>query len=98
MVWRPLGLLVSVVVAGALVPGATVAASASVGVGGPLALREVLLVGNNWEGTADVVASTADLTRVGRVDVIPDREARLREIYSDPIKLGYFLGIRETVG
>ena len=24
--------------------------------------RPVLFVGNNWEGTADVVASTADLT------------------------------------
>jgi DNA-binding beta-propeller fold protein YncE len=64
----------------------------------PVALREVLLVGNNWDGTADVVASTPDLTRIGRVNVVPDKDERLREIYLDPIKLGYFLGIRESVG
>ncbi|GAB1514058.1 YncE family protein [Actinophytocola sp. KF-1] len=61
-------------------------------------LREVLLVGNNWEGTADVVASTPDLTRIGRIDVVPDKDERLREIYLNPVKLAYFLGIRETVG
>jgi DNA-binding beta-propeller fold protein YncE len=61
-------------------------------------LREVLLVGNNWEGTADVVASTPDLTKIGRVDVVPDKDERLREIYLNPVKLAYFLGIRETVG
>ncbi|MFJ8162849.1 YncE family protein [Streptomyces sp. NPDC096136] len=61
-------------------------------------LREVLFVGNNWEGTADVLASTGDLARVGRIDVIPDKEERLREIYLDPVKLGFFLGIRATAG
>lgn len=62
------------------------------------ATREVLLVGNNWAGTADVVASTSDLTRIGRLNVVPDKEERLREIYLNPIRLAYFLGIRETVG
>jgi DNA-binding beta-propeller fold protein YncE len=61
-------------------------------------LREVLLVGNNWEGTADVVASTPDLTKIGRINVVPDKDERLREIYLNPIKLAYFLGIRESVG
>jgi DNA-binding beta-propeller fold protein YncE len=61
-------------------------------------LREVLIVGNNWEGTADVVASTPDLTRIGRIDVVPDKEERLREIYLNPVRLAYFLGIRESVG
>ncbi|WAL64949.1 YncE family protein [Amycolatopsis cynarae] len=62
------------------------------------ALREVLFVGNNWDGTADVVASTSDLSKIGRVNIIPDKDERLREIYLDPVKLGYFLGIRQTVG
>ncbi|MFI7674606.1 YncE family protein [Actinophytocola sp. NPDC049390] len=88
MTWRPL-------LAAAL-------AAVSITVFAPAApaepLREVLLVGNNWEGTADVVASTPDLTRIGRIDVIPDKDERLREIYLDPVKLAYFLGIRETVG
>ncbi|MBT2405092.1 MULTISPECIES: YncE family protein [unclassified Streptomyces] len=61
-------------------------------------LREVLFVGNNWEGTADVLASTGDLGKVGRINVVPDKEERLREIYLNPVKLGYFLGIRATAG
>jgi DNA-binding beta-propeller fold protein YncE len=92
MVWRPLVLTVLAVVNMAVLASVSSAASA------PLALREVLLVGNNWDGTADVVASTADLTRIGRLNVIPDKDERLREIYADPIRLAYFLGIRESVG
>ncbi|AZM91874.1 YncE family protein [Streptomyces sp. W1SF4] len=61
-------------------------------------LREVLFVGNNWEGTADVLASTGDLARVGRINVVPDKEERLREIYLNPVRLGFFLGIRATAG
>ncbi|MET9962008.1 YncE family protein [Streptomyces sp. NPDC006326] len=61
-------------------------------------LREVLFVGNNWEGTADVLASTGDLSRIGRINVISDKEERLREIYLNPVKLGFFLGIRNTAG
>ncbi|MEV7525320.1 YncE family protein [Streptomyces sp. NPDC091371] len=61
-------------------------------------LREVLFVGNNWEGTADVLASTGDLAKVGRINVIPDKAERLREIYLNPIKLAFFLGVRETAG
>ncbi|GAA3044048.1 YncE family protein [Kitasatospora albolonga] len=57
-------------------------------------LREVLLVGNNWDGTADVLASSGDLAKVGRIDVVPDREQRLAEIHRDPIRLAYFLGVR----
>lgn len=102
MVWRPLVLAVLAVVNMAVL--ASVSSAASVSVSGvqadaaALALREVLLVGNNWDGTADVVASTADLTRIGRLNVIPDKDERLREIYADPIRLAFFLGIRESVG
>ncbi|WP_330261512.1 YncE family protein [Streptomyces sp. NBC_00539] len=65
---------------------------------GSSAPREVLFVGNNWEGTADVLASTGDLAKVGRINVIPDKDERLREIYLNPVKLGFFLGIRATAG
>ncbi|MGV9264918.1 YncE family protein [Kitasatospora sp. NPDC003701] len=58
------------------------------------ALREVMFVGNNWDGTADVIRSTGDLARIGRINVVPDKEQRLTEIYLNPVKLGYFLGIR----
>ncbi|MFJ3631460.1 YncE family protein [Streptomyces sp. NPDC090112] len=61
-------------------------------------LREVLFVGNNWEGTADVLTSTGDLAKVGRIDMIPDKAERLWEIYLNPVKLAFFLGIRESAG
>ncbi|MFJ6631216.1 YncE family protein [Streptomyces sp. NPDC091376] len=61
-------------------------------------LREVLFVGNNWEGTADVLESSGALTKVGRINVVPDKDERLLEIYLNPVKLAYFLGIRTTVG
>lgn len=57
-------------------------------------LREVMFVGNNWDGTADVITSRGDLTRIGRINVIPDKDQRLTEIYLNPVKLGYFLGVR----
>ncbi|MFI5528007.1 YncE family protein [Kitasatospora sp. NPDC051853] len=57
-------------------------------------LREVLLVGNNWDGTADVLASSGSLDKVGRIDVVPDKAERLAEIHRDPIRLAYFLGVR----
>jgi DNA-binding beta-propeller fold protein YncE len=88
MTWRPL-------LAAAL---AAVSITAFAPSAQAVPLREVLIVGNNWEGTADVVASTPDLTRIGRINVIPDKDARLWEIYLNPVRLAYFLGIRETVG
>ncbi|WP_351231123.1 YncE family protein [Streptomyces sp. NPDC002133] len=64
----------------------------------PDGLREVLFVGNNWEGTADVLESSGALTKIGRVNVVPDKDERLLEIHLNPVKLAYFLGIRMTVG
>ncbi|MDT7790053.1 MAG: hypothetical protein QOF58_8472, partial [Pseudonocardiales bacterium] len=61
-------------------------------------LREVMFVGNNWDGTADVVKSTGDFAKIGRVNVIPDKSQRLTEIYLNPIKLAFFLGIRNGPG
>ncbi|MEV5824160.1 YncE family protein [Spirillospora sp. NPDC052242] len=61
-------------------------------------LREVMFVGNNWDGTAHVIEARGDFEAIGRINVIPDKEERLREIYSDPVKLIFFLGVRITVG
>ncbi|MFJ5831727.1 YncE family protein [Streptomyces sp. NPDC093089] len=72
----------------AAAPGATASAG----------LREVMFVGNNWDGTADVIAARGDFRRVGRVNVIPDKEQRLREIYLNPVKLAFFLGVRSGPG
>lgn len=57
-------------------------------------LKEVFFVGNNWEGTADVINSRGDYARIGRINIVPDKKERLREIYLNPVKLAFFLGIR----
>ncbi|MER7720962.1 YncE family protein [Streptomyces flaveolus] len=64
----------------------------------PAALREVMFVGNNWDGTADVIRSTGDFARIGRIDVVPDKEQRMAEINADPIRWIYFQAIRNSVG
>ncbi|MER6346863.1 YncE family protein [Streptomyces sp. NPDC001595] len=64
----------------------------------PTALREVLFVGNNWDGTADVIESRGDFARIARIDVVPDKDQRMAEIKADPIKWIYFMGVRNSVG
>jgi len=61
-------------------------------------LREMLFIGSNWAGTVDVVRPQGKYRRIARLDVIPDIEERMAEIATDPVRLGYFLAIRELVG
>ncbi|MGW3990502.1 YncE family protein [Streptomyces sp. NPDC004830] len=78
----------------AAVPATAAAAPPS----SPAALREVMFVGNNWDGTADVIASSGDFGKIGRIDVVPDKEQRMAEINANPIKWIYFMAIRNSVG
>lgn len=64
----------------------------------PSDTRSVLFVGNNWAGTADVIIPRGNYRNVERINIIPDYDERMLEIYTDPVRLGYFLGIRELVG
>ena len=59
--------------------------------------RPVLVVSNNWAGTADFV-NPHNFKRLGRLNIVPDKEERLAEIAANPDRQGYFLGIRELVG
>ena len=59
--------------------------------------RSVLYVGNNWDGTADVI-QPRKFKRLARINIIPDIDERMREIQSDPERYGFFLGIRQAVG
>jgi DNA-binding beta-propeller fold protein YncE len=66
-------------------------------------LVPVLFVGNNWDGTADVIRQGGTqgqptFTRVARINIIPDINERMVEIASDPVRLAYFLLIREFIG
>ncbi|MFJ8909803.1 YncE family protein [Amycolatopsis sp. NPDC102389] len=81
-----------------LVAGLAAAMLGVVPAGASAALRQVLFVGNNWEGTADVIAPSGDYAKIARVNMVPDKDERLTEIYLNPIKLAFFLGIRNGVG
>src|ERR671914_468462 len=59
--------------------------------------RPVLVVANNWDGTADVI-DPKRYTRLKRIDIIPDIAERMAEIQADPVAHAYFLGIRQLVG
>jgi DNA-binding beta-propeller fold protein YncE len=83
--------------AAALAGLALVAGSAGPAVAAPT-LQEVMFVGNNWEGTVDVIRSSGTFAKLGRVNVIPDKDERLWEIYLNPIKLAFYLGIQSGPG
>ncbi|MCW2791036.1 MAG: serine/threonine protein kinase [Nocardioides sp.] len=60
-------------------------------------VRRAVFVGNNWDGTADVLAP-GSFERLGRINVIPDYDERMQEIATNPDRLAYFLAIREAIG
>src|SRR5688500_2638198 len=60
-------------------------------------VRRVVFVGNNWAGTADVLAP-GTFDKLGTINIIPDREERMQEIASNPERLAYFMAIREAIG
>jgi YVTN family beta-propeller protein len=80
---------------GAVFPMASIATTSQVPPEG--GTRSVLFVGNNWDGTVDII-DPEDFTRLGRINVIPDLEERQREIATDPLALGYYMAIRQLVG
>ena len=93
-----------VVVAAALMAAVTVASGAFAATGTQQSqLVPVLFVGNNWDGTADVIRqggtqSQPTFKRVARLNIIPDINERMLEIATDPVRLGYFLAIRQLIG
>ena len=92
---------VAALAAAIVVASVTPASGASVT--DPTATTPVLFVGNNWDGTADVIhqggtTSKPTFTRVARLNIIPDIQERMLEIATDPVRLAYFLAIREAIG
>jgi WD40 repeat protein len=88
-----LPLLAAVVAAILLIPNAGEAE-------GPAATAETtaaLFVGNNWDGTADVV-DPKTFEKLDHFNVVPDLQERLAEINSNPVRFGYFLAIRQLIG
>jgi DNA-binding beta-propeller fold protein YncE len=63
----------------------------------PAPPRDALYVGNNWDGTADVI-DPHSFERIARLNIIPDRDERMAEIQASPDRLAYFLAIRQFIG
>lgn len=60
-------------------------------------VRRAVFVGNNWDGTADILDPDT-FERLGRIDVVPDKDERIQEIATDPYRFAYFLAIRALIG
>jgi DNA-binding beta-propeller fold protein YncE len=84
--------------AAAALGGLLVAGAAAVPADAAAAPRQVMFVGNNWEGTVDVIEASGSYSRIGRFSVVPDRAQRLTEIYLNPIRLAFYLGIQQGPG
>jgi DNA-binding beta-propeller fold protein YncE len=95
VVRRPTAIAGIALLTGLLLTGAvtTTAATSSAAPG----LRDVMYVGNNWDGTVDVVDSHTYQV-VKHLNITPDRQQRLAEIYANPAKLAFFLAIRGEIG
>ncbi len=59
--------------------------------------REVMFVGNNWDGTATIVDAHS-FKKLGRINTIPDKAERMAEIRSNPDKLAFYLAIQQAIG
>lgn len=80
-----------------LVAGAFALAAPPVGAAKQSPTRDVLVVSNNWAGTADLI-DPETFKRLERINVIPDLEQRIAEIHADPVATQYFTLIRELIG
>src|SRR5262245_27589181 len=60
--------------------------------------REVMFVGNNWAGTASIIdAHTPEILKSG-IDLVPDKQAELTAIKTNPVKLAYYLIVQQGPG
>jgi len=87
--WRGSAFLGAVILCGALMGSPAIAVAADT--------RPALIVGNNWDGTADVL-DVPTYRRLARVNIVPDRAERFAEIMLDPVKIGVLLFTRTQVG
>ncbi len=63
----------------------------------PEGLRPAIFVGNNWDGTIDVIDGD-NYEILGRINGIPDYQERMEALWSRPKDHIVFLGIRNLIG
>jgi YVTN family beta-propeller protein len=85
-------LATSAVTAGLLTASATAASGTSAA-----PPRDVMFVGNNWDGTATVVDART-YRPIRTIDTIPDRDARMADFLTSPDKLAFYLAVQQGVG
>jgi|TARA_R100000049_G_C1951960_1_gene100508 hypothetical protein len=59
--------------------------------------RDVIFVGNNWEGMIDVIDADT-YQNIGRINGIPDKRRRMTEILFNPVRLVFFKAVRYLIG
>ena len=92
-----LGRLICIAGLAAALAGGADAWAATEGVKGQKGTEETLQVGNNWDGTADVI-DPVRFKRITRINIVPDLAIRRAEIMSDPVETGFYLGVRQLIG
>lgn len=66
------------------------------GVMAKLKKREVMLVGANWGGTADVVDART-YEKLKTLDIVPDKAQELKDIFTNPLRLALYLAVQQVV-
>lgn len=59
--------------------------------------KPVVFVGNNWDGTVNVF-DAQNYSKIGLINVVPDKTQRMTEILLSPIKLVAFQAVRNLIG
>ena len=59
--------------------------------------RMVMVVGNNWDGTATVV-DAATRKKLATIDIVPDLDEELQAIATTPDRLAFYLAVQQGVG
>ena len=84
----------------ALVAGLAGAGAAVIGpaTAAPSGFRDVMWVGNNWDGTATIVDERSPRVLKSGVNLIPDKQQELQDIYLSPDRLAFYLLIQQGPG
>jgi hypothetical protein len=59
--------------------------------------RPVIFVGNNWDGTVNVF-DASNYSKVGLINVVPDKSQRMWELLLNPVKMTAFQAVRNLIG
>jgi len=61
-------------------------------------LRDVMFVGNNWQGTASIVDANTRVMLKSGINLIPDKAQELKDITLSPVKLVFYLVVQAGPG